>query len=92
MKRLSNKIDINKGQEVPSINLNLQTEAAQYLVQQGEAKEGGGGESKKNKYMFLLFFFYKCKRKNTYKQKYVDNMNKAKGPLLYNHQKNFRMN
>ena len=44
MKRLSNKTDINKGQEVPSINLNLQTEVAQYLVQQGQAKEGGGGK------------------------------------------------
>ena len=41
MKRLSKKTDINKGQEVPSINLNLQIEAAQYLVQQGQAKEGG---------------------------------------------------
>ena len=41
MKRLSKKTDINKGQEVPSINLNLQTKAAQYLVQQGQAKEGG---------------------------------------------------
>ena len=47
MKRLSNKTDINKGQEVPSINLNLQTEAAQYLVQQGQAKEGGGGKAAK---------------------------------------------
>ena len=36
------KTDINKGQEVPSINLNL-TKAAQYLVQQGQAKEGGRG-------------------------------------------------
>ena len=43
MKRLSNKTDINKGQQVPSINLNLQTKAAQYLVQQGQAKERGGG-------------------------------------------------
>ena len=48
MKRLSNKTDINKGQEVPSINLNLQTEVAQYLVQQGQAKEGGG-EGKQQK-------------------------------------------
>ena len=47
MKRLSNKTDINKGQEVPSINLNLQTKAAQYLVQQGQAKEGGVGEAAK---------------------------------------------
>ena len=43
MKRLNKKTDINKGQEVPSINLNLQTKASQYLVQQGQAKEGGGG-------------------------------------------------
>ena len=48
MKRLSNNTDINKGQEVPSINLNLQTKAAQYLVQQGQAKEGGrGGQAAK---------------------------------------------
>ena len=60
MKRLSNKTYINKGQEVPRINLNLQTEAAQYLVQQGQAKEGGGGEGKKNKFKDL---------KETYKQK-----------------------
>ena len=53
MKRLSNKTDINKGQQVPSINLNLQTEVAQYLVQQGQAKEGGGGESNKNKFKDL---------------------------------------
>ena len=59
MKRLSNKTDINKGQEVPRINLNLQTEAAEYLVQQGQAKEGGGGASSKNKYTFFLIFFYK---------------------------------
>ena len=91
MKRLSNKTDINKGQEVPSINLNLQTEVAHYLVQQGQAKEGGEGESSKNKYMLFLFFFDKCKRKTTYKQKYADNKNQAKGTLLYNHQKNSRM-
>ena len=89
---MGNKTNIKKGQEVPSINLNLQTEVAQYLVQQGQAKEGGGGESTKNKYMFFLFFFYKCKRKTTYKQKYADNKNKAKGTLLYNHQTNSRMN
>ena len=53
MKRLSNKTDINKGQEFPSINLNLQTEVAQYLVQQGQAKEGGGGEGNKNKFKDL---------------------------------------
>ena len=47
MKRLSNKTDINKGQQVPSINLNLQIEVAQYLVQQGQAKEGGRGEGTK---------------------------------------------
>ena len=55
--------DINKGQEVPSINLNLQTKAAQYLVQQGQAKERGGGPSSKNKYRFFLLLFYKCKIK-----------------------------
>ena len=53
MKRLSNKSDINKGQEFLSINLNLQTEVAQYLVQQGQAKEGGGGEGSKNKFKDL---------------------------------------
>ena len=48
MKRLSKKTDLNKGQEVTSINLNLQTKAAQYLVQQGQAKEGGrGGKQQK---------------------------------------------
>ena len=47
MKRLSNKTNINKGQEVLNINLDLQIEAAQYLVQQGQAKEGGGGEGNK---------------------------------------------
>ena len=45
MKRLSKKTDINKGQEVPSINLNLQTKVVQYLVQQGQSKEGGGGQA-----------------------------------------------
>ena len=65
MKRLSKKTDINKGEQVPSINLNLQTKAAQYLVQQGQAKEGGRGESSKNKYMLFLIFFYKSKRKTT---------------------------
>ena len=53
MRRPSNKTDINKGQEVPRINLNLQIEAAQYLVQQGQAKEGGGGEGSKNKFKDL---------------------------------------
>ena len=53
MKRPTNKTDINKGQEVPSVNLNLQTEVAQYLVQQGQAKEGGGGEGNKNKFKDL---------------------------------------
>ena len=56
MKRPSKKIDINKGQEVLSINIDLQTEASQYLVQQGQAKEGGAGESNKNKYMFFFIF------------------------------------
>ena len=81
----------NKGQEVPRINLNLQTEATQYLVQQGQAKEGGGGKSSKNKYMLFLFLFHKCKRKTTYKEKYGDKNNTAKGTLLYNHQTNSRM-
>ena len=54
MKRLSKRIDINKGQEVPSVNLNLQTKAAQYLVQKGQAKEGGRGGKQQNKYTFFL--------------------------------------
>ena len=53
MKILNNKTDINKGQEVPRINLNLQTKDAQYLVQQGQAKEGGGGEGNKNNFKDL---------------------------------------
>ena len=53
MKRLGNNTNINKGQEVPSINLNLQTEVAQYFVQQGQAKEGGGGEGSKKKFKDL---------------------------------------
>ena len=53
MKRPSNNTDIKKGQEVHIINLNLQIEAAQYLVQQGQAKEGGGGEGSKNKFKDL---------------------------------------
>ena len=56
MNRLSKKADINKGQEVLSINLNLQTEVAQYLVQQGQAKEGGGG-GKQQKQVYVLFIF-----------------------------------
>ena len=91
MKRLIKKTNINKGQEVLSINLNLQTKAAQYLVQQGQTKEGGGGASSKNKYRFFLILFYKCKRKTTYKKKYADNKNKTKGTLLYNHQIKSRM-
>ena len=64
MKRLSNKTDINKGQEVPSINLNLQTAVAQYLVQQGQAKErGGGGEGRKNKFKDLKEY-YKINKEN----------------------------
>ena len=56
MKRLSNNTNINKGLEAPCINLNVQIEAAQYLVQQGQAKEGGGGESSK-KQVYVLFIF-----------------------------------
>ena len=53
MKRPSNKTDINKAQEVPSIKLSLQTEVAQYLVQQAQAKEGGGAEGRKKKFKDL---------------------------------------
>ena len=91
MKRLSKNTDINKGQEVPIINLNPQMKSAQYLVQQGQTKEGGGGESSKNKYRFFLIFFYKWKIKTTYKAKYADNKNKAKATQLDNHQTNSRM-
>ena len=55
MKRLSKKTDINKGQEVPSINLNLQIDVAQYLVQQGQAKEGGGGKATKTSICYVYF-------------------------------------
>ena len=44
---MSIKTDINKGQEVPSIKSNLQTKAAQYLVEQGQTKERSRGKSKK---------------------------------------------
>ena len=71
MKRLSNKSDMNKDQEVPSINLNLQTEAAQYLVQQGQEKVGGVGEGRKNKFKYL---------KETYKID-KDHLTEIKQPL-----------
>ena len=47
MKRLSKKTDIKKGQEVPRVNLNLQTKATQYLVQQGQTKARGRGKATK---------------------------------------------
>ena len=72
MQRLSNNTDINKGQQVPSINLNLQTEVAQYLVQQDQSKEGGGGESSKNKFKDL---------KETYKID-KEHLTKIKQPLM----------
>ena len=90
MKRLSIKTDINKGQEVPSINLNLQTKAAQHLVQQGQIKERGRGKS--NKISSFLFSFIRAKEKLPTKQKHADNKNKAKGSLLHNHPTNFRPN
>ena len=46
MKRLSNKTDINKGQEVLRVNLNLQPKAAQHLVQQGQTKERSRGKAR----------------------------------------------
>ena len=52
----ANKTDINKGQEVPSINIDLQTKAAQYLVQQGQTKERGGGWGQQ-KQVYALFNF-----------------------------------
>ena len=53
MKGPSNKTDINKGQEVPRINLNLHTEAPQYLFQQCQAKARGVGEGSENKFKDL---------------------------------------
>ena len=47
MKRPRNKTETKQGQEVPRINLNLQTKAAHHLVQQGQAKEGGAGKATK---------------------------------------------
>ena len=90
MKRLNTKTDINKGQEVLRVNLNLQTKATQHLVQQGQTKERGRGESSKRS--SFLIFFYKCKRKTTYKAKHADKKNKAKGTLLCNHPTNSRKN
>ena len=63
MKKLRKKTDINKGQEVLSINLNLQTKAAQYLVQQGQAKEGGGGKAAKTSICSFYFSFINAKEK-----------------------------
>ena len=63
MKRPRNKNDINKGQEVPRINLNLQAEAAQYLVQQGQAKEGVGGKAVKTSICSFYFSFINAKEK-----------------------------
>ena len=63
MKRLSNKTDINKGQEVLSINLNLQTKATHYLVQQGQSKEGGGGQAAKTSIGSFQFSFINAKEK-----------------------------
>ena len=40
---------------------------------------------------FLFIFLYKCTIKNTYKHKHVDDKNKAKGTILYNHQIDSRM-
>ena len=63
MKRLSNKTDINKGQDIPRINLNLQIQAAQYLVQQGQAKEGGRGKAAKTSIRSFYFSFINEKEK-----------------------------
>ena len=68
MKRLSKNTDINKGQQVPSINLNLQTKAAQYLVQQGQTKEGGGGNAAKTSICSFYFSFINAKEKLPTKQ------------------------
>ena len=42
MERINNKNETKKGQEAPSFSLDLQTEAARHLIQQGQAKEKGG--------------------------------------------------
>ena len=47
IKRLNNNTDINIDQEDPRFSLNLLTEAAEHLAQQGHAEEGGRGKSKK---------------------------------------------
>ena len=47
MKRLSKNTNINKGQEVPRVNLNLQTKAAQYLVHKVKPKKEVGGKAAK---------------------------------------------
>ena len=63
MKILSNRTDTIKGQEVPRINQNLQTEVAQYLVQQGQTKEGGGGKAAKTSICSFYFYFINAKEK-----------------------------
>ena len=63
MKILSMNTDISKGQEVPSINLNLQTKVAQYLIQQGQTKEGGRGKAVKTSIRSFQFSFIKEKEK-----------------------------
>ena len=57
----------------PSINLNLQTEVAQYLVQQGQAKEGGVAEGKKNKFKKLKETYKIEKEHLTYMKKPLRN-------------------
>ena len=41
--------------------------------------------------MFFSFSFINAKEKFTYKVKYVDNKNKTKGTLLYNHKTDSRI-
>jgi len=90
MKRLSIKTDINKGQEVPSINLTYKQRLLSTLSNKVKPKKEVGGKAR-NKSSFLIFF-YKCKRKTTYKAKHADKKNKTKGSLLYIHPTNSRPN
>ena len=47
MKRILKNTNTSKDQEAPRFSLDLQTEAAQHLSQQGQAKKGGGGKEEK---------------------------------------------
>ena len=50
MKRINNKNEKNKVQESPRFSLDLQTEDAHHLSQQGQETEGGGWKATKPSY------------------------------------------